>query len=707
MRHRARMIEPTAFDVFIARLGDALDARAADDRPLTVSFDPARRGPAAPNEAFVGLGDWFEGERPVEHQGACLNNKGAAARFGWPRGPVTVAAFVRDAPDALVAAWRDRFPQAPGAALDAAHLVVEDASPDSVLTMVFWLARLHGVAPESLPQRWLTALTVWERDGVAPSVMRSWTALLSALSHSHFGMAMDGAGIAEAWGDALRFTVALMRAGADPDKIDPETTPAILTDQAYGRAIAFAKNEEQDYLQSLARAVRLELVVPMAGSPGRELLVDAYFATESNAPSGVKKIYIRTDTAHTSLGNGFSLMGLHRPGLEGTGNDMTVSVDPRSGINLKDLWARLEGKENERWGAARPHDNPRRIASYPHGGFDQPWWDDHGRYTLIGAPKSLAEGRPGSKLGWGDVLEAVWQSYNQLRDIEVFDLSDGTDEVTKPIADCAPRSVEAGQDSWRVVKHVLAAKWDRGGANTASLQFTQTVKRHLAAMVQNAARGQARPVRVGELGDPADYDFLELSGGAVVVTRDGAFLFDDWRDRDLGMQFLALDFSQTVSLLASCKAFDAEVDELYAATNRDTLRRITQLRARIARTFRKSDLAEASPDRRMFRKSIEARWGLDGREDALTTRLKDLQEILEAKATQDTQGMATLLAFVTIPAFIGTVLQLYGLVVQEANRKEPGSDYDLVGYGIWMFILLLALSGVAILAAWLLTRRRR
>ena len=57
-------------------------------------------------------------------------------------------------------------------------------------------------------------------------------------------------------------------------------------------------------------------------------------------------------------------------------------------------------------------------------------------------------------------------------------------------------------------------------------------------------------------------------------------------------------------------------------------------------------------------------------------------------------------------AFIGTVLQLYGLIVQETNRKEPGSDYDLVGYGVWMFILLVILSAISIFAAWLITRRR-
>ena len=61
-------------------------------------------------------------------------------------------------------------------------------------------------------------------------------------------------------------------------------------------------------------------------------------------------------------------MGLYRPGLEGSGNDMTISVDPRSGIALKALWQALEAAEIGKWEGARPSGSPRRIASYPTGG---------------------------------------------------------------------------------------------------------------------------------------------------------------------------------------------------------------------------------------------------------------------------------------------------------------------------------------------------
>lgn len=699
------------FSAFIETLADALEARATDGRELAVRFDPARATPTSRGEVYVGIGAWLDRGAPVAHEGACLNNKSAGARFGWRRDPITVASFVRDAPDALVAQWRDQFSGDPETAFERAVLVVEDASPDSVLCVIFWLARLAGVAPDALPQRWITALTAWERDGVAPSVTESWTALMSALAHSHFGE--DG--IAAAWSDALRFTAALLRGGVDPDAVTPEASPAILAEAAYGRAIAFAMNERQDYLQSLARAVRLELLVPMAGAHGRSLLVDAYFAVESNAPSGVKKIYIRTDTQNTSLGNGHSLMGLYRPGLAGTGNDMTISVDPRSGIALRDLWARLEAAENERWGGARPAGSPRRIASYPPGeGYDQPWWDDHGRYTLLGAPKAI-DGAPGSRLSWSDVLEAVWRSYNQLRDVSVFDLGDdGGHGVPKPIEACLPRRVAHGAGPTEAVKHLIAAKWDRSMGHSQTLQFTATVKRHLAALVMQAGLGRSGPVPLAGLAEPEDFDYLEIAGGAAIVAREGVFLLDDWRDKDLAIQALSADFASAVALLSACKAFDAEVEALYAVSDAqgglfssntgDVLRRITLLRGRIAATFQKADLTEAAPERRALRGAIEQRWGLDGKEAALTGRLKDLQEILETKATLDTQGMATLIGIVAIPNFVVALMALYMGVVDHVSGGVQMANAS--SYGLTMTVAVTLISVVFLAVAWLLTRRR-
>ena len=704
----------SAFADFLVRLSAVLERRAEEGARLDITFNPTRRGPAAADEVYVGVGAWEEGATPVPHLGACLNNKGAGSRFGRRADPPTVASFVKDAPEETVAAWRARFPDA-ATALERARFVVEDASPDSVLSVILWLSRLEDVPPAQTPARWLTALTAWERDGVAPSVTHSWAALMSALSHSHFGSRWDGEGLAPAWEDALRFTVALLRDCADPDKIDPNEIPAILVDPGYGRALAFAMNERQDYLQSLARAVRLELIVPMSGAPGRTLLVDAYFATEAAAPSGVKKIFIRTDAENTTLGVGFSLMGLHRPGLEGTGNDMTVSVDPRSGVMLKDLWERLEALEIERWGGARPAGSPRRIASYPQGGFDQPWWDDHGRYTLLGAPKRLDEATRGSKLGWSDVLEATWRCYHPLNGVNVLDIED-PERAIKPIELCHGRRIQVGEGDAAVTKWLLAAQWRRGEGEAQALRFTETVRRQLAAIVAKAAGGSAPPVALVELPEASDYDFLDVPGGVIIATREGAFLFDDWRDRALPVAVLGDDFAKAAALLSACKGYERELDALtekalarsgglFHSPTTEILKRLTELRAAIAQAFQKASLADADPVRRAFRAALAERWGLAGKEEQLVGRLKDLQEIVETKATLDTQGMAQLIAFMAIPAFATAFMTLFNEPLWY-EHTNPDESKDVAGFvavmGIGAILLTIALLAIAVWA----TRRR-
>ncbi len=409
-------------------------------------------------------------------------------------------------------------------------------------------------------------------------------------------------------------------------------------------------------------------------------------------------------------------MGLYRPGLEGTGYDVTVSCDPRAGVDLKDLWARLEALETQAWEGARPDDAPRLIESYRgHRGFNQPWWDDSGRYTILGAPKKLADGRLGSRLGWTDVLEAVWACYQPLKGIEVFDLNAGRASGTVQIGALSARKVASAADAARADKRLIAAKWDRRATSSMAIQFTPTVLRVFAAMVERAAAGEAGMPKLGDLVDPRDFQHVEFSGGSAVVTRDGAFLFDDWRETDLDTATLSSDFAAAVDLLAQVRAFDAEVDALYetatveserlfrGASHGAILKRITSLRARIARAFQRADVMQGSLDRRSFRAALEAWWGLEAKEAQLTTRLKDLQEILETAATLRTQGMAQLIGFVAVPAFVVSTLALFTTALSNLAARV-GWEGDLGYVGVTAFVIL-ALSAVAFAVAAAAARR--
>ncbi|MGF1614489.1 MAG: hypothetical protein ACFCVA_11435 [Gammaproteobacteria bacterium] len=275
-----------------------------------------------------------------------------------------------------------------------------------MLAFLFWLAVMNGVAAAEFRRpeitRWIEAVRRWELTGmVAGNPHTSWAALLSALSHSYFAAeapeksrAYDFAG---AWREALHFTATrLLR------DIAPDAVPELWELAAYRRAAALLRNEEQDYLSSLPRAICLQLLVPVVGpEPRKDLLVDAYLTVETWL-NGARKLFARLDRTHSHTGQGFAVMGVYRPDprIEGTGDDRVASVNPLTGISLQDLWLELERLENERWEGQRPTATPRAIASYPAGtGYTQPWWDDQGRYTLLGAPRRLPDGRAGQPVG--------------------------------------------------------------------------------------------------------------------------------------------------------------------------------------------------------------------------------------------------------------------------------------------------------------------
>jgi len=174
------------------------------------------------------------------------------------------------------------------------------------------------------------------------------------------------------WGlarDALHLTAALLLLDITPDAVLDlwELGP-------YCRASSLLHNEEQNYLHSLAHSICLQLAIPLAGpDPRKTMLVDAYLSEEKWS-SGARKLFAHLDRGQSHTGQGFAVMGGYCPDprLKGAGDAMTISVNPLTGLTLKDLWHELERMENERWLGQRPKTEPRPIASYPAGtGYTQ------------------------------------------------------------------------------------------------------------------------------------------------------------------------------------------------------------------------------------------------------------------------------------------------------------------------------------------------
>ncbi|WP_295445996.1 hypothetical protein [uncultured Thiodictyon sp.] len=461
------------FNAFLIALDQTLDEApelpcdpgAPPPRPIPHAlYDPCCRDATAPDQVLIGLGHWQQDGRPVEHRGVCLNNKGIADRFGAACRYATVTDLVLNPPEPLRRHWERLTADdaGPGELLRRFTLIAEDTGPDSCFALLCWLARASGVDLEELRtgqgRSWVLAVRQWEGTGMVADPATSWAALLSTLGHSQSPVAAAPAhdsarqppDVSRGWREALRFTLYLLRHGVHSD-----TVPRLWGQPDYVRARAFLEVERQEYLQSLGQATCLQLWVPLAGTGGtRRLLVDAYFAVET-WPSGARKIFVRTDREHTHLRQGFALMGLYRPGERGTGGDLTVSVNPWTGIGLQLLWVELERLETARWQGRRPCDSPRGIASYPAGaGYNQPWWDDGGRYTLLGAPKALPDWPAGSRLDWPEVLEAAWRCQSPLSGLRVHDLLGQRD---CPATECRREALQAPGGT--MTKHLAAGRW--------------------------------------------------------------------------------------------------------------------------------------------------------------------------------------------------------------------------------------------------------
>ncbi|MEH6874546.1 MAG: hypothetical protein V7849_09140 [Candidatus Competibacter sp.] len=533
-----------------------------------VQPDPLRRR-AESDQILIGVGFWGAPAQPVEHAGVCLNNKGLAGRFGGAADPDTVTELVLNPPPKLATHWRAVWGEEAtlDRRLDELTLVVEDAAPDSVLAFLFWLAFVNGVAAGELRRpevaRWVEAVRRWELMGmVADKPHASWTALLSALSHGYFAPETPTESrsydFAAAWREALHFTTTLLLRGIAPDAV-----PELWELDAYRRAAALLRNEEQDYLRSLPRSTCLQLLVPVAGpEPRKDLLVDAYLTVET-WPNGARKLFARLDRTHGYTGQGFTVMGVYRPDprIAGTGDDMVVSVDPLTGIDLHDLWLELERLENQRWAGQRPTESPRTIVSYPDGtGYTQPWWDDQGRYTLLGTLRRLPDGRLGSRLTWPDVVEALWRVYGPARHLRVEDALHGGPPV--PLEACRRRAHRYDGGRYAITKHFLGMRWLKDTTQSGGLFDLPSVQRYLAALI--ARQDATGPITVEDLPQPSEFTVVPLHGGFAIVHDLGALAFDDWRTEHLRWQQLDTEFERVFQLLGTVRDVERALEDLFA-----------------------------------------------------------------------------------------------------------------------------------------------
>jgi len=609
----------------------------------------------------IGYGRWDQQtEGPASAKPFLLTNKGTAQRFGLTHDYTSSTRFVLDPPKGYLESWDlwAKRPLAPYKALASITLVADDASPDAVLAVLVLLARLADVDISEIPAVWVDAVDYWERAGVSDVPWSSWCALESALTHRYFPR--EGPTPSEpfqlAWRDALRFAGKCMSLQLNPANI-PELPYVV----EYVQAKAAMEQEQEIYWDWLQRATILQVSLPLSGFTGRRMLVDGLII-ETQQSTGSTKVFFRNDRENSSLGRGFSFSALCSPANSGEELDITISVDPSRGVSLFQLWEAIERAECKAWadaGEKRPIEFPRRMQGV-NNIFHEPWYIDPTQ-TLIGSPRTLESGKPGSRLSWRDVCEVIWQELNPLRCVKVR-RSDTGDLVQ--LLQLTPEQEHSAHS-----KYFFAAKWINSLDEDAlllprSLSLSAFFLKILAAKLHHGRR--LSPVSLRDLPNNGSWDVVELNGGVAVVNHDGLFVLDDWSEESLHISEIQSDFDQAAKLDANLinlekshlRPLVREVQALLKQERQapgvdDLLRRAAHLNTRLAEMRGDYAILPEAPDARHIRSAIEKCWSLDLRlcaceseTRAIETSLHSLSELSTARIGRviATYGFALVLA---------------------------------------------------------------
>jgi len=593
-------------------------------------------------QVFVGQGRWGQEAGDNASEGPLLlTNKGAARHFGLADNYTSVTRFVLTPPAGYLESWNMWAfrPLAPADALSSMTLVVDDVSPDSVMAVLILLARLADVDLSEIPKDWVKAVDLWEQTGLASSPWHSWCALESALVHRCFPR--QGPPTPKAfslgWRDALRFLAKCIVLQLDPDNI-----PELLQVSEYSEAKAALEQEQEVYWDLLQRATPIQLSIPLIGATNRRMLVDGILA-EAQQIAGAVKVFLRNDRENSPLGRGFSFLALYVPSCPGQDADITISVDPSRGVNLTQLWQAIEHSETKAWedsGETRPTDFPRELEGVRNI-FQEPWYIDPTQ-MLIGGPRKLKDGQPGSRLEWSDIREIIWRELNPLRGVALTQCLTG---ASVALLETCPEPEHSQHH-----KSFFAAKWNTSRDEDALLLPRAPYRwvfllRVLAAKLHNG-RPQ-KPVAFHELPPDSSWDLVKLDGGLAVVNHDGIFVLDDWHEQQLQIPEIREDFHRAAALDIQLLNLEKEdlrqlVEEVSKLIRRERnapgvevlLRRVAYLETRLAQIRGSFAMLPEGAEARLIRNAIEKRWLLDRRLcaceseiRAITTSLRNLSEL--------------------------------------------------------------------------------
>jgi hypothetical protein len=690
--------------------------RSQDDQP------PVRRAreDSAPRagQIAIGRGHYADGDADIADAGICLNNKAVSsgAEGKWYD---SVTALTLDPPLRIAAAWKSALGEAtpPQDFLRRYVLLVQDASPDSCLGLVLFLARVNEVALPAEIGPMIAHVRAWER-GMSYGIDRPdrcYGVLHNALVHRWFESSWG-----DAWVDGLSLCVAALESGSDPMNIVSLAADA----GRLGAARAYVAYEREAYLDTLRQGEMVQLLLPMQGRLGRFRMVDALIATEASA-IGADKIFVRNDREHAWFRDGFAVFALHRPPAVGDGGDVTISATPEVGIELSDLWRRLEELEDEAWHGARPNDDPRAIHLYPGGrrpggganSPNQPWYISRDE-TLIGAPYGLPSHPAGTKLSWQTICETLWSTYNPYAQAIVEAPNGGTLLLHE-----FPPETARDETATSLGRHLAIASWvtmfpSAPGATTKRapypLQPNPTLERYLAACIQRWSRGAPAAgsnIRLVDLPDERGLTTVTLNGGFAVICREGAFILNDPGAAPVHRSDIRHEFENACAILKTILDETDKIGRLvrdveahlgprgrsWGLDDMGLLLRLSRMRTRIMTKWAETMNQTLDADSRRFRDALHEAWGIRGRLEDFYRAVDEVSSILQRHSELQTNRLIARLTVYGYPLALAAAF--FGFVFSDLGTK-PSDFWQDLGAIRWNGVILycvLALAGILLI----------
>ena len=532
-------------------------------------------------------------------------------------------------------------------------IVVEDASPDTCLSVVMIASLLAG---QSIEPAWIDAAREWELGRTPRYFLRSWGAHHNALVHSMLDLDAPGESVIRALRTGVAYIEALLRACADPTNLGSSFADRE-ANALHRDASAHLEQERIEYRNLAKHSLRLQLEIPFAGS-ARLRLVDAMIFAEQDLHGSVKA-FARSDSASWT-GAGYTFLAVYRPGAP-AGNEMVFTVAPEAGLSLFPLWLGLESLEDDAWFGARPRDTPRAgLAGYPLANgqvapSNDPWWDGGPAHDLIASPGKFGVS---TRLGWEAALQEVWRCFAPGRGI--LARRRGQAGAGSPILGAA--NFETLRESLQPDASLWIIDLERtSGPGDPPVLWCPTLEQSLAALING------KQPAIANLPHPSEFDFVRISSGAAVVGAQGVLLLGSEHDRlfpAVALRGAANDVART---LAGALALERELSDARVAVRkaipsgrgkdrRDALTRLYAIQLR-AREAWPAPVPPGGGEIGHFHGACERRWRASERFHKVLEEARELEGMLTSSTENRSGSLLQNLAIYGFPAALfGNVL---------------------------------------------------